>query len=213
MINSMDIIGFVYTAIALLVAIIPHEIAHGYAAYLLGDDTAKTDGRLSLNPLNHIDPIGLLSMIFLRFGWAKAVPINSSKFKGNRKKGTLIVALAGVCINFVLAFLFSIPFAYSYLKGYNIANLFQEILWYNVMLGVFNLVPLPPLDGSKVVASLLPSDVEYKFYKYEKYFYIVLIALVFSGTINKLISPIILKIINTAYLFGAWIVWNVLNII
>lgn len=213
MLNSFtDIRGLIYTVIALLVAIIPHEIAHGYAAYLLGDDTAKSDGRLSLNPLHHIDPIGLLSMIILRFGWAKAVPINSSKFKGNRKVGTIIVSLAGVTTNFILAFIFSIPFAYSYINGLEISRLFEEILWYNVMLGVFNLVPLPPLDGSKVVASLLPSKVEYFFYKYEKYFYFVLVLLVFSGTINKLISPIIIKIIEKVFTFGVWVIWNIMSI-
>ena len=165
MLSILTLKGFIYTVIALMVSIIPHEIGHGYAAYLLGDDTAKTDGRLSLNPLNHIDPIGLASMVILRFGWAKAVPIDPSKFKGNRKMGTIIVSLAGVFVNFLLAFIFSIPFAYSYIKGYEIADLFEEILWYNVMLGVFNLVPLPPLDGSKVIASLLPEKAEYAFYK------------------------------------------------
>ena len=212
MFNSFTVTGFIYTIIALLVSIIPHEIGHGYAAYLLGDDTAKTDGRLSLNPLNHIDPVGLLSMIVLKFGWAKAVPIDSSKFKGNRKLGTIIVSLAGVFVNFVLAFLFAIPFAYAYMKGYKVAELFEDILWYNVMLGVFNLVPLPPLDGSKVIASLLPINLEYKFYKYEKYFYFILVILVFSGVINKFIAPIILSIIHKVYLFGAFVVWKIMNI-
>ncbi|MBP2024988.1 site-2 protease family protein [Peptoniphilus stercorisuis] len=207
--NSLEIRGYIYTAIALLVAIIPHEIAHGYAAYLLGDDTAKTDGRLSLNPLHHIDPVGLLSMIVFRIGWAKAVPINPSKFKGNRKVGTIIVSLAGVFVNFLQAFIFSIPFMYAYLKSYEVVYLFNEILWYNIMLGVFNLVPLPPLDGSKVIASLLPSKVEYIFYKYEKYFYFVLVLLVFSGGINKIIAPIILKIREIVLSFGAFVIWNI----
>ena len=212
MLSILTLKGFIYTVIALMVSIIPHEIGHGYAAYLLGDDTAKTDGRLSLNPLNHIDPIGLASMVILRFGWAKAVPIDPSKFKGNRKMGTIIVSLAGVFVNFLLAFIFSIPFAYSYIKGYEIADLFEEILWYNVMLGVFNLVPLPPLDGSKVIASLLPEKAEYAFYKYEKYFYFVLIVLVFSGVINKFIAPVIMKIINLVYKFGAIIVLNFIGV-
>ena len=164
MFDFFDIKGLIFTIIALFVAIVPHEVAHGYAAYLLGDDTAKTDGRLSLNPLNHIDPIGLIAMVVLRFGWAKAVPINPYKFKGNRKRGTIIVSLAGVFVNFILAFIFSVPFVYSYKTGSSLNGLYEEILWYNVMLGVFNLVPLPPLDGSKVIASLLPTKLEYKFY-------------------------------------------------
>lgn len=212
MLSNLTLKGFIYTVIALILSIVPHEIGHGYAAYLLGDDTAKTDGRLSLNPLNHIDPIGLVSMVILRFGWAKAVPIDPSKFKGNRKTGTIIVSLAGVFVNFILAFIFSIPFAYSYIKGYEITSLFEEILWYNVMLGVFNLVPLPPLDGSKVIASFLPENIEYKFYRYERYFYIVLVILVLSGAINKLIAPIILKIINMVYNFGAIIVLKLIGV-
>ncbi|SHG98096.1 Zn-dependent protease (includes SpoIVFB) [Anaerosphaera aminiphila DSM 21120] len=199
----IDFTSLIYRIIALLSAIIPHEIAHGYAAYLLGDDTAKSEGRLSLNPLKHLDPIGLLSMIVLRVGWAKAVPINPNKFNKNRKASTIIVSLAGVFVNFIMAILFGILFVIGYVKGWNITSLFLEILWYNVMLGVFNLVPLPPLDGSKVLASLLPEKIEYYFYKYERYFYIVLIVLLFSGVVNKVISPIIFTIIDKIIFLGA----------
>lgn len=193
--NFSDI-GIIYTIIALLVAIIPHEVAHGYAAYVLGDDTAKTDGRLSFNPLNHIDPIGLMMMILIKFGWAKAVPINPEKFKGNKKVGTIIVSLAGVTANFIIAFIFAVMAVGFYKNNGNIHPLITEILWYNVMLGVFNLVPLPPLDGSKVLASFLPSDLEYKFYEYEKYLYIFLVLFLASGLINKIIAPIITTIMN-----------------
>ncbi|WP_036729315.1 site-2 protease family protein [Peptoniphilus mikwangii] len=207
--SNLDLKSVLFTIIALLIAIIPHEIAHGYAAYLLGDDTAKTDGRLSLNPINHIDPIGLISMIILRFGWAKAVPINPFKFKINRKIGTIIVSLAGVAANFILAFIFSILFVGAAINKNWLEPLFAEILWYNVMLGVFNLVPLPPLDGSKVIASLLPSKLEYMFYKYEKYLYIILVALLMTGVVNKIIAPIVLKVLNELVTIGINI-WDIM---
>lgn len=204
---SFDIKSLIYTIIALLVAIIPHEIAHGYVAYLCGDTTAKDDGRLSLNPLNHIDPVGLISMIIFRFGWAKAVPINPFRFKGNRKLASFLVSIAGVCTNLIIGTIVGIILVYLQYINSPLVPLFFEIFWYNIMLGVFNLVPLPPLDGSKVVATLLPTEMEFKFYKYEKYFYIVLVVLLLSGVISKFISPIIFKIINTILSIGIMI-WN-----
>ncbi len=206
MFGQYDLLNIIYTIIALLCAIIPHEIAHGYAAYKLGDDTAKSDGRLSLNPLNHIDPIGLLSMIIFKFGWAKAVPINPYKFK-NRKRDTLIVSLAGVVTNFVIGFIASLAFVFAYYKSSPVTELFQNIMWYNVMLGVFNLVPIPPLDGSKALISLFPNKIEYFFYKYERYLYILLIIALASGTISKVIGPIILGIINK-FIDVGMVLWN-----
>ncbi|CDZ74455.1 peptidase, M50 family [Peptoniphilus sp. ING2-D1G] len=206
MFGQYDLLNIIYTIIALLCAIIPHEIAHGYAAYKLGDDTAKSDGRLSLNPLNHIDPIGLLSMIIFKFGWAKAVPINPYKFK-NRKRDTLIVSLAGVVTNFVIGFIASLAFVFAYYKSSPVTELFQSIMWYNVMLGVFNLVPIPPLDGSKALISLFPNKIEYFFYKYERYLYILLIIALASGTISKVIGPIILGIINK-FIDVGMVLWN-----
>ncbi|MBU5669173.1 site-2 protease family protein [Peptoniphilus sp. MSJ-1] len=204
---NLDIKSLIYTIIALLVAIIPHEIAHGYVAYLCGDTTAKDDGRLSLNPLNHIDPVGLISMIVFRFGWAKAVPINPNRFKGNRKMASFLVSIAGVCTNLIIGTIVGIILVYLQYTNSPLTPLFFEIFWYNIMLGVFNLVPLPPLDGSKVIATLLPTNLEFKFYKYEKYFYIVLVVLLFSGVISKFISPIIFKIINTILALGINL-WN-----
>ena len=98
----MDFSVYLWSIPALIIAIVGHEIGHGYVSYLLGDDTAKRDGRLSINPLDHIDPVGLLFMIVFRFGWAKAVPINPRYYK-NRKRGTIIVSLAGVTVNFIFA--------------------------------------------------------------------------------------------------------------
>lgn len=200
-----DIKDFLVTALALMFVIIPHEIAHGYASYMLGDSTAKDDGRLSLNPLNHIDPLGILAMVIFRFGWAKAVPINMSKIKGNKNVGMFIISIAGVVTNFVFAFLFAIIYAYLMVKnsGYELLNRFvMMVLWYNVMLGVFNLVPLPPLDGSKILLSFMPDDTKYLVYKYERYFYFALFILVMTGVVSKIISPIIMSIVNFFFNVG-----------
>ena len=205
--NNLDIVSILINIIALMVAIIPHEIAHGYVAYPCGDTTAKDDGRLSLNPLHHIDPVGLISMVIFRFGWAKAVPINPYRFKGNRKVASLLVSLAGVFTNFVLGLISGIILVYLNYKSSAFVPLFTSIFWYNIMLGVFNLVPLPPLDGSKVLATFLPENLEYKFYRYEKYFYFVLVIMIFSGLVDKFIGPIVYGIINGIISLGINL-WN-----
>ena len=174
----------------LLVAIVIHEFSHGYAAYLLGDDTAKKSGRLSLNPLKHIDLMGFIFLILFRFGWAKPVPINTTNFK-NRKIGTIGVSLAGPLSNFLLAIIVGFIISKGIIKNYLIFQVMLIMLWYNMMLGIFNLLPFPPLDGSKVLASLLPSKYEYFFYKNERYLYFILILLVATNTIDKILSPLI----------------------
>ena len=169
-----------------------HEFAHGLAAYYMGDNTAKDNGRLTIDPAAHIDPIGLLMLIIFRFGWAKPVPINPANFK-NRKRGIIIVSIAGPIINFILATL--ALFIYGFINSrFNIQNeIFDKIIiniyFINIGLGVFNLIPIPPLDGSKILAGLLPERIEYKFYKYEQYSYIVLLILIFTRFIDYILSP------------------------
>ena len=186
----------------LFIAIIFHELAHGYTAYKLGDPTAKEAGRLTLNPLKHIDIVGFLFMLVFKFGWAKPVPINPSYFK-KRKRDTILVSLAGPLTNFIIAIISAFIISTNIIKNSIFIDILIITLWYNIMLGVFNLLPFPPLDGSKVVASILPVKWEYKFYKYERYLYLILVFLVISNTIDKILGPLInislnvlLKIVN-----------------
>lgn len=190
-INLQDII---IRTIAVLVAIIPHEMAHGYAAYLCGDETAKNDGRLSLNPLHHLDPIGTICLIFFKFGWAKPVMINPNNFR-DRKKGTFFVSIAGVLTNFILAIIAVIIMKYIRLSDF-VFELFMNIFWFNIILGVFNLIPIPPLDGSKLLFSFLPPKYEYYLIKYEKYGYIILLLLIMTDNLDKILIPMVNFMIN-----------------
>ena len=190
-INLQDII---IRTIAVLVAIIPHEMAHGYAAYLCGDETAKNDGRLSLNPLHHLDPIGTICLIFFKFGWAKPVMINPNNFR-DRKKGTFFVSIAGVLTNFILAIISVIIMKHIRLNDF-VFELFMNIFWFNIVLGVFNLIPIPPLDGSKLLFSFLPLKYEYYLIKYEKYGYIILLLLIMSDNLDKILIPMVNFMIN-----------------
>ncbi len=188
--------SLLYSLPGLLVAIIFHELSHGLAAYALGDDTAKKAGRLTLNPIKHIDPVGFIAMLVFRFGWAKPVPINPMKFK-NRKRDTLLVSIAGPAANFIIAIIIVLILKTNIISNYLAIEMLFITLWYNIMLGIFNLLPFPPLDGSKVVASLLPDKIEYYFYKYQKYLYFILIILIFTDMIDKILSPIIYLVINS----------------
>ncbi len=190
-INLQDII---IRTIAVLVAIIPHEMAHGYAAYLCGDETAKNDGRLSLNPLHHLDPIGTICLIFFKFGWAKPVMINPNNFR-DRKKGTFFVSIAGVLTNFILAIISVIIMKHIRLSDF-VFELFMNIFWFNIILGVFNLIPIPPLDGSKLLFSFLPPKYEYYLIKYEKYGYILLLLLIMTDNLDKILILMVNFMIN-----------------
>lgn len=194
MLKNINLQEILIRTIAVLVAIVPHEMAHGYAAYLSGDETAKNDGRLSLNPLNHLDPIGTLCLILFKFGWAKPVVINPNNFK-NRKLGTFFVSIAGVLANFILAIISVIIIKHVKLNDFAF-ELFMSIFWFNIILGVFNLIPIPPLDGSKLLFSFLPSRYEYYLIRYEKYGYILLLILIMTGAIDKILIPMVSFMIN-----------------
>lgn len=194
MLDNINFHEFIIRSIAVLVAIIPHEMAHGFAAYLCGDETAKNDGRLSLNPLHHLDPIGTICLIFFKFGWAKPVMINPNNFR-DRKKGTFFVAIAGVLTNFILAIISVIILKHMHLNEF-MQELLLNIFCFNIILGVFNLIPIPPLDGSKILFSFLPLKYEYYLIKYERYGYIILLLLIMSSTLDKILVPMVNFMIN-----------------
>jgi Zn-dependent protease len=190
---GIDIMGLLYRLPAVFIGFSFHEFAHAYVANLLGDDTAKARGRLTLDPMSHIDPLGIIMLIIFRFGWAKPVPVNPSNFK-NRKKGMLLVSLAGPVMNFIIAFISLLIYVLLYSRyGFMnrvVYNIIINIYFINIGLGVFNLIPLPPLDGSKILAGLLPARLEYNMYQYEQYSHILLLLLIFTNAINYILNPL-----------------------
>ena len=177
--------------LASLLCITFHETCHGLCAYWLGDDTAKRMGRLTLNPLKHVDLSGLLMMALFRFGWAKPVPVDMRKFK-NPKSGMALTALAGPVSNVLLAFAAAVLYllcALWYTRGngtifYVLGLFFGYVEILSAGLAVFNIFPIPPLDGSKVLFALLPNAAYYKLMRYEKYGMFVLMALLFFGVLD-----------------------------
>lgn len=186
-------------ALPLLMGIILHEVAHGYTAYRFGDPTAKNAGRLTLNPVKHVDPLGSvvlpLMLVLLKspfiFGWAKPVPFNPSYFD-NPRKGIFWVALAGPSANFALAGFFYILLAMLQpLPGDILALFLLYGILINVILGMFNLFPIPPLDGSKVLAVLLPGRLAGQYMRLEKYGFIIIILLIFTGAFGWVFRHVI----------------------
>ena len=190
------ILSILLSVIPSLLCITLHEISHGYVAYRLGDNTARDLGRLSLNPLRHLDPIGLLMMLVFHVGWAKPVPINMYRFK-NPKRGMALTALAGPLCNVVIAvvFLFLFGAAYVPLSRSQVGSYFLQMLQLTAVislgLAIFNLLPIPPLDGSKVLFACM-SDASYsKLMHYERYGSLLMLALVASGFLGRPLSAAI----------------------
>ncbi len=189
----MDFLSLVLSIPGLFLALSFHEFAHGYAAYLMGDNTARYNGRLSLNPLAHLDIAGTLCLLLFHFGWAKPVPINPANFR-NQRKGIIVVSLAGPFANFLLALVCTIicKLIEGFVATSQIAEFFYMVLLYaqvmNVGLMVFNLIPIPPLDGSKVLMEFLPYRMRYQLYSLERYSSIILLVLVWTRMLTPVLS-------------------------
>ena len=200
-------------ALPVLFAITVHEAAHGYAAKYFGDMTAYKAGRISLNPIRHIDLFGTIILPALTlalggilFGWAKPVPVDFSRLR-NPKKDMLWVAAAGPASNFVMAiiwvFVFKLSMSAPESIAYPLAMMAKAGISINIVLMVLNLLPLPPLDGGRIAVSLLPMQYAMKFAQLERYGFIILIALMFSGVLSQILNPLINVVYALIYsLFG-----------
>ena len=200
--DTNALLSLLITLPAVLIAITFHEFAHGFAADKLGDDTPRRQGRLNLNPLSHLDPVGTVMLIFAGFGWGKPVEINSRNFNRNVKMsvGEAIVAAAGPLMNFILAIVFGIiyvgvwKFVPSFIAtqvGSIVILLLRSCILVNIGLGIFNLIPLPPLDGSKIIGGFLPYNVRNWFERYYQIFYIIFVIIWVTGIAGMIISPLI----------------------
>ena len=183
-----DPLEFIIIAIPLLYSIIFHELAHGWVAYLMGDPTARSLGRLSLNPLKHLDPMGTIMLFVFGFGWAKPVPVNFGRLH-DRRKGMILVSAAGIITNMLIAF---IALFLNRLLSLSPSSTPGELLYYlaqiNIMLAAFNLIPLPPLDGSKILMGFASSGVQNFFFRFERYGFFIIIALLYFGVLNPVIN-------------------------
>lgn len=196
MLNNM-LLNFLISVPGIIIAISFHEFAHAAVAYVMGDPTAKNHGRMTINPVSHIDPIGLLMLAIARFGWAKPVPVNESNFR-NRALGNFLVSIAGISMNILIAIVTFILLHYT-------SDIFTSDAYYNVMYSViginisfaaFNLLPIPPLDGSKLLLSVIPAKYRYFVYKYENYGMVLMILLIVTGTLGIVLSPVVNAIIS-----------------
>lgn len=185
-----DLQSMLLTLPALLVGLTLHEFAHGYVAYLLGDPTAKNMGRLTFNPIRHLDPLGALFLLVFHFGWAKPVPVNPMYFKGDRQRGMLLVSLAGPLTNLLIAAATAVAWKIIEPREFILAGVLLYLFYINIILAVFNVIPVPPLDGSKILAGLLPRKYMHVVFNLEKYGYIVLIILMFTGITGMILTPI-----------------------
>lgn len=204
MLRLPGLVEILFLVPAILIGLAVHEFAHACVADRLGDRTARALGRLTLNPLVHIDILGLILLFIAGFGWAKPVPVNPYNFRGNIKQGMLLVSLAGPVSNFLLACLAAVLLA---VLGANpvLSTLLKTMIYINVVLAVFNLIPIPPLDGSKVLAGLLPGRQEWMVYL-EQYGVLLLLLLMLTGVIGKFLQwfvlPLAGSLINLALRMG-----------
>ena len=218
--DTSRLLNLLLTVPGLLVAITFHEFAHAFAADKLGDDTPRLQGRLSLNPLSHLDPIGSLMMLFAGFGWGKPVEVNPRNYdrRFSMDKADAIVSIAGPLMNFFLAIVLTIIYCIIYKfanvsfinsqAGFIIMLMINIAISLNIGLGVFNLIPLPPLDGSKIIKAFLPYNARVWFENNEKIIEIVFVVLWIMGILSKIISPII-GVVYSALIKGMFAIFGI----
>ena len=196
-----DPVAFVLIAIPLLYSVILHEVAHGWVAYKMGDPTAKMMGRLSLNPLKHLDPVGTLMLFFVGFGWAKPVPVNFA-YIGRSRAAQILVSSAGIIVNMSLAFIALFLLQTLPLQSRGIAwTMLYYMAQINIILAAFNLIPIPPLDGSKILMGFVSDRIQYALSRLEPYGFFIIIGLLFFGVLNPLID------------FFRWIILSIIGLL
>jgi len=210
--SQAQLMALLLTLPAVIIAITFHEFAHAYAADKLGDDTPRMQGRLNLNPMSHIDPIGFMLLMFAGFGWGKPVQINPRNFNRNVRmdKGEAIVSFAGPLMNFILAIISIVVLVVleeflNFSENNIIYILIKQLAIINIGLGVFNLIPLPPLDGSKIFINYLPYNARRWVIEHGHIFYYIFLAIWLFGLASIIISPIIRLIYDG-------LMWGVLSI-
>lgn len=178
-------LAFLLLAIPLLYSIIIHELAHGWVAYRMGDPTAKAAGRLTLNPLKHLDPVGTAMLFLFGFGWARPVPVNFLYVRDTRL-GLLLISSAGIAANLAIAFLAVLLLRLLPSSGM-IAQLLYILTQINIMLASFNLIPIPPLDGSKILMGFLPQRAQYALSRLEPFGFFIIIGLLYLGALDPVV--------------------------
>ena len=189
---DFSLTGLIAGLPGLIIALVIHEYAHAKAADVMGDFTPRMTGRLTLNPMAHIDPIGLIMLLVVRFGWAKPVMINARNFR-NWRQGELLVAVAGPVANLLVAFISLLAMAVLFKLGMfseGVRLVLSMMVLFNINFAIFNMLPLPPLDGSKVLMVLLPGRLAYKLMSLERYSFIILIFLMMTPFLTMILIPL-----------------------
>lgn len=190
-------------AVLLLYSVIFHEVAHGWVAYKMGDETAKWLGRLTLNPIKHIDPIGSLMLLVIGFGWAKPVPINLENIPAaQRRKGLILVSAAGAAANIIIAFCALLVWRLmSPAPGSMMYQVLYLLAYINILLAAFNLIPIPPLDGSKILMGFTPESFNRVMYQIEPFGFFIVLGLLLTGALTPVINMFQSAIISLISLF------------